>query len=682
MPFLHRAGRTLHRHVLAGSALPAILAIATMGLAFVTLRRILELTGGLPSVPLDDAYIHFQFARSFAEGTPLVYSPGSPPVAGATSLLWPALLAVPYALGARAHDLVWFAWLFGWVSLALLADEVRRVARPLAGPAGSVGAAALVLCFGPNTWFAASGMEVVLLAWLLVRAARRAAEWCEGQNPSRRAASELVALAILLPLVRPEGALGSVLVAGALALTPRGRFRWLALPALGGVVAPALVYLALTGQGASTTARAKWLLYNPYCSLSDVALALSNYATLLVRTLLNGYEWSHIFLPRGSRLVALLALAALPVSGVVRGLPARGFLLFVLALGMLAPGTYDCPLCNRLRYLWPFAPAWLVGVAALGGLVGSALARLDTRLRAAGPVLVAGVAVLLATKLPESIEDVATSSRAITEQQVALGLWANRELPKGARLGVNDAGALTYFSGRPTFDIVGLTTHGEARYWAAGPGSRFEHYERLGRERLPTHFIVYPRWFAIPPLLGPALAERTIGYSTIVGGFRKVAHVADYGALGSAEMPEAPEGRVLVDRLDVADLESEAEHRYALTSDATQQNNRVFWTGARVDGGRSERRVDAFELRLVPRGRLVLRVQADEPTSVRVRIPLGTAGGDRDGFEEVVRIDPGAWQEIALDLPHAVTAGRTAVHVEALGPPFSSLHYFSLGERP
>nr|PZN22018.1 MAG: hypothetical protein DIU78_16415 [Pseudomonadota bacterium] len=653
--------------------------LATTGLAFVTLRRILEVSGGVPSVPLDDAYIHFQFARSFAEGTPLVYSPGSPPVAGATSLLWPALLAIPYALGARAHDLVWFAWLFGWGSLALLADEVRRVARPLAGAAGSVGAAGLVLCFGPNTWFAASGMEVVPLAWLLVRAVRCAAEWWEIEAPSRRAALELVALAVALPLLRPEGALGSALVAGALALTPRGRFRWLALPALASVLVPPLVYLVLTGESASTTARAKWLLFNPYYSPADVAFALADYAGLLVRTLLNGEEWSQIFLPTGSTPVALLALVALPVSGVVRGVSARGVLLVLLALGMLLPGTYDCPLCNRLRYLWPFAPAWLVGVAALANLVGSALARFSPPLRAAGPVLVAIVAVLLASKLPASIADVAWASRAITEQQVAFGLWANRALPKDARLGVNDAGAIAYFSERPTFDIVGLTTAGEARHWAAGSGSRFERYERLGPARLPTHFIVYPRWFALPELLGPALAERSITYSTIVGGVRKVAYLADYTALGSAEAPEDADGRPLLDRLDVADLESEAEHGYELTPDATQQDNRVFTSGVRVDGGRSGRNRDAFELHLVPRGRLLLRLQADAPTSVRVRIPL-RPGGDAV-FEQVVRVGAGPWHEIALDLPRTLVAGRTAVHVERLGPPFASLHYFSLGER-
>lgn len=85
--------------------LPALpIAVPTALLAWLAVRNVLEKTGGTPAAPLDDAYIHFQFARSFAEGSPLVYSPGSGPVAGATSLLWPSLLAVGYALGLHGQD--------------------------------------------------------------------------------------------------------------------------------------------------------------------------------------------------------------------------------------------------------------------------------------------------------------------------------------------------------------------------------------------------------------------------------------------------------------------------------------------------------------------------------------------------------------------------------------------------
>ena len=50
-------------------------------------------------MPLDDTYIHFQYARQWAAGEPLRYFPGDPPSSGGTSLLYPILLAAGYRLG-------------------------------------------------------------------------------------------------------------------------------------------------------------------------------------------------------------------------------------------------------------------------------------------------------------------------------------------------------------------------------------------------------------------------------------------------------------------------------------------------------------------------------------------------------------------------------------------------------
>src|SRR6188768_3773512 len=104
------------------------IALATLLLAWLSLRNVLEKTAGVPAVPLDDAYIHFQYARWFAAGKPLVYSPGCGAVGGATSLLWPLLLAPGYALGLRGHAMVWQAWALGFLSLGLLAHEAQRAA--------------------------------------------------------------------------------------------------------------------------------------------------------------------------------------------------------------------------------------------------------------------------------------------------------------------------------------------------------------------------------------------------------------------------------------------------------------------------------------------------------------------------------------------------------------------------
>src|SRR5512132_928821 len=53
---------------------------------------------GRPAFPLDDPYIHFQFARNLAHGAGLSFNPGEP-VPGATSPLWAVLLAPATWLG-------------------------------------------------------------------------------------------------------------------------------------------------------------------------------------------------------------------------------------------------------------------------------------------------------------------------------------------------------------------------------------------------------------------------------------------------------------------------------------------------------------------------------------------------------------------------------------------------------
>ena len=133
---------------------------------------------------------------------------------------------------------------------------------------------------------------------------------------------------------------------------------------------------------------------------------------------------------------------------------------------------------------------------ALGMSPADIVARFDRRIAPAVATLVAGAcAGTLLMRLDWVIEDVAQSASGIDRQQATLGRWAKTGLPDGARIGVNDTGAIAYFSDKKTFDVVGLTTPTEGRYWVAGQGSRFEHYERIMKtqpQALPTHFLVYP----------------------------------------------------------------------------------------------------------------------------------------------------------------------------------------------
>ncbi|HEY1536527.1 MAG TPA: hypothetical protein VGF76_21045, partial [Polyangiaceae bacterium] len=582
-----------------------------------------------------------------------------------TSLLWPLLLALPQLLGVRGLALIPWAWGFGFSALGLLGYETARAAERVTSDRIAWLAGVLVLAFSANTWFAASGMEVVPLAWLLTRCARRAAEWLEGD---RTRLWELLLLAALAPAMRPEGALGSLLVASALVASGTGRKRVLGGAALAFIALPPAIYLAFTGHATQTTTLVKWLPFNPYLTFSALLETVLGNVRLFLSTLLDGQLWSAAYIPEHSRVIAWLSLPALIFAGQARQANVRAWLLVVLGLGILIPTTYDSFLWNRLRYLWPFAAPWLIGIVALSDQLGELAALWKPRLGLVRYAIVSAAGVALCSKFPFALEDLAASAHAISSQHVELGQWAAKNLDSDARIGVNDTGAIAYFSGRQVFDIVGLTTAGEARYWSAGAGSRFEHYEHMPRSTLPTQFFVYPGWFGIEPLLGPCFQHRTV-YATILGGETMVACTAAYWSLGTGEGAAAPElwKRTPLDAVDVADLESERAHDYAVLP-ATQMEDVVITDGVVVDGARRNRHRDTFWLNVAPQARFVARLGADEP----VRVTLRIAGRLIDTW----LVSKHSFEEHAALLPADLATGPAEIEVRAETGAFTAAHYW------
>ena len=656
-------------------------ALAALVLARTTIARVYAKVGH-PGATLDDAYIHFQYARAFAEGHPFRFQSGEPPTSGATSLLWPVLLAPFWLAGFRGEAILWPAWALSFAALGALAYEARAIVRRLAGETAAIGAAAMVLAFPAFTWFAASGMEVLPFAWLLARSVRRASEWAEASGDGERTkerAIELAALAWITTLMRPEGALASLAIAAVLARFPREhtlRSRAFALVALGPLAAQPLFLLAVTGAAKSTTAAVKLLPGNPYytgAALRDVLVAN---ARRLAGTLLNGEVYSVEFLPTGGAYAAFAGLAAIAVQGFRTKLRWRAALVIGLALAIFGPCAYVTFLWNRLRYLWPFATGWLIGLACLARLAGDALAAVHSRARVVVPLACGAVVGMLLMRMDWTIEDVAQSASGIDRQQATLGRWAKEALPDDARIGVNDTGAIAYFGDRRTFDVVGLTTRSEGRYWVAGTGSRLEHYERLratSPASLPTHFIVYPEWFGIEPLLGPQLEEATVLDASILGGKTMRAHLADYSLLGSGEAPWTPLGAI-VDTLDVADLESEAEHAYELLG--ARDAEQIAGYGAApdgrflLDGGRTMRTRERFvaHLHAGERTRTVMRIEASVPTRVQVLV-----GGREVALFEV---EPAAWTEAFFNVPAGDAKGETPIEIVAQGGALTVFHYW------
>jgi hypothetical protein len=105
----------------------------------------------------------------------------------------------------------------------------------------------------------------------------------------------------------------------------------------------------------------------------------------------------------------------------------------------------------------------------------------------------------------------------INTMQVHLGRWIDRELPRDARLAVNDIGAIAYFSRREIIDLMGLVTPAVLPYRREGERGVL----RFVLERCPTHLVIFPTWFPTIAAMDTLLEERyrvTLLHNEVSGG--------------------------------------------------------------------------------------------------------------------------------------------------------------------
>src|SRR4051812_48020036 len=119
--------------------------------------------------PLDDVYIHFDFARSLARGHPFEWLPGNGYSSGETSPLYAVVLAAGWLVGFRGRMLGVWAAIVAVLATASFVRSAQTIARPcsrwIAG-----GIAVLVLSVGIVDWSLFSGMELATFAAALGRA--------------------------------------------------------------------------------------------------------------------------------------------------------------------------------------------------------------------------------------------------------------------------------------------------------------------------------------------------------------------------------------------------------------------------------------------------------------------------------------------------------------------------------
>jgi hypothetical protein len=613
---------------------------------------------GAPLMPVDDAYIHFQYAHQIALGHPFVYVTGEPATSGATSLIYPWLLAAGWAAGFHNLSLGWVAVAIGVLGLACSAWVVDRFAHDFRAPFCWAWGIGFLIC-GAFMFHAVSGMEtslVVLLTLLTLLMFERA---------SLRG---FVLVASLLALSRPEGSLMAVIASGLYALRwarMRGMrsLPWmLVLPVLAFCVQPALNWV-LTGSFSATGGQAKSLL----------SLIPADFTVIVSRILENFIRaWRELLIGRGDDglwylppLWGLIALVGYTITARRRFWLMALVLLWALCLTG-AISTLDTAFWHLKRYHMPLLALTFPGVALAVGALTHRQIRRSAAL--AGMVAAGFVGWPFAGYYAQNVASVAA-------QPLQMARWLSANAP-GARVAVHDVGLIGYLGDVHTLDMVGLTTAGAADAWRNGPGAVGQFW--MNPSRQPDLFAAYDDArglsYLADALYGSRLAEFSAEFdpatNIALGGNTQGIYQPDWSITTGIEDVHTVGVQILldhfadpiqVDQLDVADLDSEATHVYRWFNGVSSpgfatelyRQGRADCDGClSVDGGRRINGGEHFTMQAQPNRDhlLITRVHSINGGHIRVLV---------DGVlmsERTLPVLPGQW----LDVPTWIPASRVS----------------------
>jgi hypothetical protein len=151
--------------------------------------------------PLDDSWIHLQFARTIYEGRAWEYSPGYPST-GSTSPLWAIVLTPLFILTDDVNQLIWGVYGIAGVLYAVSSFFAGHLVQNYTeNPIWGYFAVFGFVLMPRNTWLMLSGMETPLFMFLLLLS------FILLDKPDIKFDPLIGVLAGLVFLARPEGVL-------------------------------------------------------------------------------------------------------------------------------------------------------------------------------------------------------------------------------------------------------------------------------------------------------------------------------------------------------------------------------------------------------------------------------------------------------------------------------------------
>ncbi|MEM6701447.1 MAG: hypothetical protein AAF690_02020 [Acidobacteriota bacterium] len=437
---------SLVRSWLTGDALIPLSVAVVLCVGFLAAERSVL---GEFGFPLDDAWMHLQYARSLATGDGFSFQ-GDGTGAGAAAPLWTAMLAP----GAWATPVgVLWAKALG-IALHLLGVAVLLSLASLWGLGrwASLLAVTLYLLTRWTLWSALSGMEISLFVLLCLLGVRQHVLDVQASAERSRFPWSTLWLS-LATLARPEGLLLIVLcwAERLLSLSRQGEQSSIGLRStpnrLGLHAGLALLLLtptALYNLGTSGSALPMGL-----AATSDTSLGLPRLRDLweMGLVLFPAQPWLTLLLGAG-----VVAALRTPERSLV---PAAWPILLPIVYSVLGGGLHQV---HHGRYLFPLFPFFCL----LGGRALAELAAVMAERRLFGIRLRHAVAALLLItavgSLRDGLDHYLGNVTDVTDSDVAMARWAAANLPRDAVLAVQDVGAFGYLAPQRLVDMGGIVT--------------------------------------------------------------------------------------------------------------------------------------------------------------------------------------------------------------------------------
>lgn len=680
----------------------------------------IDLSGNHFIPPLDDTFIHFQYAKRLSQGELFSYTEGEGYSTGATSVLYPIILAAFYLIGFSGIKLFIPAFLIGIFSLAATAVGIYYIGKSIADKAVGFAAGALILLNGNLLWNYFSGMETGLYAafivWIIC-----CFSFFINTNKSKFFFASVI-LTALATITRPEGFYLAIFAIAPLLLWKRSK----KIPAsfIGIYILsliPGIAYLLLTkiqtGSFNTNGMAVKGLLSNPYFNIWDhiqkigetfVGIFSGYYSNIMGEKNFSEFQ-GRILYPYFPPFVLLFFIIGF-FPKLIEELQTKKAMIFGLVfvwsfIGLLSTVALEWSFVHHQRYHAPYQPLFLLfvvyGIWRIAQLFAKNHKKIFFGISAGLAIFSLPSVLFWAAEYGENCND-------IFNQQRRMSWYVKDSLPKDSVIGVTDAGAIAYFGEHKIYDLVGLVTNNQAAHFMNGTGSIYERLERLDDSKRPEYIITYDYWFGDLNFLGKEIYRITLLKNTITsGGFMSV-HKQDWGFVNSGDRCyylDNVSGYQIVDSLDVADIQSEKEHLYSFSEDSERRsympppyrgnffkksfylvkgqddvpNQKEVW-----DGGRAITGKEKFILKTEPLKKAILVFRTDCDYEISLNAVINDSCSMTFSFNDSGKDN---WKEFAFEIPSdVIRAGKTTIEINRVwdhvkDTPLRSFHYWILQEK-